>query len=97
MDPVNNAYQLTVLANHSPTVLEKMLQVVRYRGFNIANLQVQTLVPVEQSRAQLLINLSVHSTNTIELLTKQLDKVFDIVTVEQGESTSNLMPVQQVG
>lgn len=78
-----NTYELNIIANNSPVVLEKMLQVARYRGFTVNEMEVKPRVCDQTNITELLINLSVQSTNTVDLLTRQLEKVFDITKVQK--------------
>lgn len=66
-------YQLTVKANQRPETLERILRVVRHRGFSVLNLK------AENSGSEIQLNLIVESERELSLLTNQLKKLFDIV------------------
>jgi acetolactate synthase II small subunit len=69
--------QLTIEAHNSPELLERLLRVVRHRGFNVQALQAETT----NNEQHLQINLTVYSERNISLLTKQLEKIFGIIKV----------------
>ncbi len=71
-----NKTTLEIYANNQPTVMERLMQVSRYRGFSISQLQMQQI-----SQTQLQISLSVSSVQPIENLSRQLLKIVDVVTV----------------
>jgi acetolactate synthase II small subunit len=68
---------LIIQGQNSPELLERLLRVVRHRGFTIQNLQAET----SENEQELHLTLTVHSNREISLLTKQLEKVFGIVKV----------------
>ena len=76
-----NQYQLNIKADDKQVVLERILQVTRYRGFLISgmNATVNTGNIGE-------IQLMVRSERSIDLLVDQINKLIDIkeVTVENG-------------
>lgn len=67
-------HTLTITVANQPAVVERLLQVVRYRGFQLAALEMKTLADA----AELLITLSVVSDKPAQLLTNQLNKLYDI-------------------
>ncbi len=83
---------LTIKAQNQPTVLERLLQVTRYRGFCVVNLSVKPSV----KHHFLNIKLTVQSVNKNEFLldshyqklSNQLTKLFDIRQIDllAGES-----------
>ena len=77
-------YRLRIVAQNTPTLLEKMLQVCRYRGFSVVAMEARLDSCEQTNITRLLINIDVQSTNRIELLIKQLDKVFGITQIEQS-------------
>ena len=67
---------LTIEGDNSPELLERLLRVVRHRGFKIETLNVET------TDNQLLhLTLTVTSERNISLLSKQLEKIFGITRV----------------
>jgi acetolactate synthase II small subunit len=79
-----NQHTLKITASDQPTVLERLLQVSRYRGFTVTGM---TMFPSNESK-QLDIELSVASEQPVANLEKQLNKLFDIldVNVENKET-----------
>ena len=75
-----NQHTLRITAHDQPTVLERLLQVTRYRGFVVTGM---TMFPNKEN-ALLDIEMSVRSEHSITHLQHQLDKLFDIsdVTVD---------------
>jgi len=71
-------HTLRITAENQPTVMEKLLQVTRYRGFIVTGM---TMFP-DTEQAKLTIELSVQSKNSIEHLQYQLNKLIDINAVE---------------
>ncbi|MBT0722007.1 acetolactate synthase 2 small subunit [Tatumella sp. TA1] len=72
-----NQHQLTIAASHRPEVLERILRVVRHRGFEIKTMQMaQTSGP-----QQVNIEMTVASNRGIELLSTQLTKLIDVASV----------------
>ncbi|MGX2956223.1 acetolactate synthase 2 small subunit [Ursidibacter arcticus] len=68
-------YDLTIQANKRPETLERLLRVIRHRGFEVIALQTQT----ENNTIKL--NVKVQSERAIELLLNQLVKLPDVVSL----------------
>ena len=66
---------LTIEANARPETLERLLRVVRHRGFEVLDLNAQ------KSQQTLILNLTLQSIRPISLLTTQLEKLFDVKKV----------------
>ncbi len=79
-----NRYQLIILADDKQVVLERILQVTRYRGFliNGMNAKVNTGTDIAT------IELMVSSERPIELLVDQINKLIDIKGVKVDNSAS---------
>lgn len=73
-----NNYQLTISVDDKQVVLERILQVTRYRGFliNGMNAKVNTGTNIGT------IELMVRSERPIELLVDQINKLIDIKDVK---------------
>ena len=83
MNPVTlNKYQLIIMTDDKQVVLERILQVTRYRGFliNGMNAQVNTGTNIAT------ITLMVSSDRPIPLLIDQLNKLIDIKSVKVDNS-----------
>ncbi len=76
-----NQYLLVIKASNQPTVMERLMQVTRYRGFSISDLHM-TLASSED----LHIEMTVSSVNPVENLSRQLQKLVDIHSIEVSSS-----------
>lgn len=79
-------HHLKITASDHVMVVERLLQVTRYRGYRLCGL---SMLPGEQ-KDLLDIQLSVESDRSIENLTKQLLKIIDIEQIkveDQGLQT----------
>ncbi len=74
-------HQLSIVANNRSAVLERILRVVRHRGFELT-----AMMMPQVSGSQIQLALSVCGEHPISQLNKQLDKLIDVtdVTVQQG-------------
>ncbi|GLX86200.1 acetolactate synthase isozyme 2 small subunit [Thalassotalea loyana] len=81
-----NRYQLNITADDKQVVLERILQVARYRGFliNGINAQVNTQNNIG------IIELLVSSERPIELLIDQINKLIDIKSVTVDNNVMQL-------
>ncbi|WP_150540205.1 acetolactate synthase 2 small subunit [Actinobacillus vicugnae] len=68
-------YDLTIQANKRPETLERILRVIRHRGFEVLNLQ------AVNSGEEIAIQLTLQSQRDISLLTAQLEKLFDVLAL----------------
>ena len=77
-----NKYQLVIMADDKQVVLERILQVTRYRGFliNAMNAEVNTGNNVAT------ITMTVSSERPISLLVDQINKLIDIKGVKVDNS-----------
>lgn len=69
---------LTVKAHNTPAFMERLLQVVRYRGFDLTALEMKPVADM----TEVLITLTVESDKSVGLLTSQLNKLYDIKSLE---------------
>jgi len=69
---------LTIRTRNEPVVLERLLQVTRYRGFELTAMDMRPLAEF----GSMLITLTISSDKPISLLTNQLNKLYDIQTLE---------------
>ena len=75
-------HTLNITAINTPAVVERLLQVTRYRGYQLTGLEMK---PRADSRS-VTIRLSVSSDKPIQLLTSQLDKLYDVQQLELAGS-----------
>ncbi|TLU75119.1 acetolactate synthase 2 small subunit [Mannheimia varigena] len=68
-------YQLTLRANKRPETLERILRVIRHRGFELKSLN------VESDECIFNLTLTLSSQRPLTLLTHQLEKLFDIIEI----------------
>lgn len=77
-----SSHVLTIQTKNQPVVLERLLQVTRYRGFEVAGMEMKPLADF----SGLLVTLSIVSDKPISLLTNQLNKLYDIEYLDCVES-----------
>jgi acetolactate synthase II small subunit len=83
MSPVTlNKYQLIIMADDKQVVLERILQVTRYRGFLINGMNAE----VNTGNNVATITMSVSSERPISLLVDQINKLIDIKGVKVDNS-----------
>ncbi|WP_445945563.1 acetolactate synthase 2 small subunit [Shewanella sp.] len=68
---MKHALELTL--QPSPEVLERVLRVMRHRGFSVTNMQMQI-----NEDACIALAVEVETERAIELLSNQLDKLYDV-------------------
>lgn len=68
-------YSLTIKANKRPETLERLLRVIRHRGFAIISLNVESL------ESQFHLHCVLESHRSLELLRHQLGKLFDVIEI----------------
>lgn len=79
-----NHYQLTISADDKQVVLERILQVTRYRGFLISGIHAE----VNTGSNIGTIELYVRSERPISLLVDQINKLIDIKDVHVSKNTT---------
>ncbi|HBY87601.1 MAG TPA: acetolactate synthase 2 small subunit [Colwellia sp.] len=83
MNPMTlNKYQLIIMADDKQVVLERILQVTRYRGFLINGMNAE----VNTGNNVATITMSVSSERPISLLIDQINKLIDIKGVKVDNS-----------
>lgn len=83
MNPANlNKYQLIIMADDRQVVLERILQVTRYRGFLINGMNAE----VNTGNNVATITMTVSSDRPISLLIDQINKLIDIKGVKVDNS-----------
>ncbi len=71
-----NQYTFDLIAQHRPEVLERVLRVIRLRGFTVTNMDM-TLV-----ETQVQLKITVKSDRTFDLLVNQLVKLPDVIEIK---------------
>ncbi|MCS3434434.1 acetolactate synthase 2 small subunit [Klebsiella sp. BIGb0407] len=77
-------HQLALQARFRPETLERILRVVRHRGFQICSMNMVT----DTNPENINIELTVASPRSIELLFSQLSKLVDVACIEVQQLTS---------
>ena len=70
-----NQYTFDLIAQHRPEVLERVLRVIRLRGFTVTYLEMALV------ETQVQLKISVRSERTFDLLVNQLAKLPDVITI----------------
>ena len=73
-----NQYTFDLITQHRPEVLERVLRVIRLRGFTVTNMDmalVDTLVHLK---------ITVKSDRTFDLLVNQLGKLPDVMEIKKS-------------
>lgn len=71
-----NQYTFELTAQHRPEVLERVLRVIRLRGFTITNMEMALV----NTKVQL--KITVKSDRTFDLLVNQLAKLPDVLGIK---------------
>ena len=69
-------YQIELTAQHRPEVLERILRVVRHRGFTVTQMDMQLIDD------KVRLKITVKSDRTLELLVSQLEKLPDVIEMK---------------
>ena len=69
-------HQIDLTAQHRPEVLERILRVVRHRGFTVTQMDMQL------SEGKVRLKFTVKSDRTLELLVSQLEKLPDVLGIK---------------
>lgn len=69
-------HQIELTAQHRPEVLERILRVVRHRGFTVTQMDMQLIDD------KVRLKFTVKSDRTLELLVSQLEKIYDVVEIK---------------
>ena len=71
-------HQIELTAQHRPEVLERILRVIRHRGFTVTQMDMQLI------EGKVRLKFTVKSDRTLELLVSQLEKLPDVVEINNG-------------
>lgn len=69
-------HQIDLTAQHRPEVLERILRVVRHRGFTVTQMDMQLI------DGKVRLKFTVKSDRTLELLVSQLEKLPDVIEIK---------------
>ena len=70
-----NQYTFELSAQHRPEVLERVLRVIRLRGFTVTNMDMALV------DTQVQLKITVKSDRTFDLLVNQLTKLPDVLNI----------------
>jgi len=76
-------HQVLVHARQRPEILERILRVVRHRGFQITAMNM-----TQENDDKIQLHLTVVSERPLYLLTSQIDKLMDVEYVDSEYQTS---------
>ena len=71
-----NQYTFELTVQHRPEVLERVLRVIRLRGFTVTNMEMALV----ETKVQ--IKITVKSDRTFDLLVNQLAKLPDVIEIK---------------
>ncbi|AOF53064.1 acetolactate synthase 2 small subunit [Rodentibacter caecimuris] len=71
-----NNYQIELNARHRPEVLERILRVIRHRGFTVTTLQMELI------EDKVRLKITVKSDRSLNLLVNQLVKLPDVIDIK---------------
>ena len=77
-------HQVNVSARFNPETLERVLRVVRHRGFHVCSMNMAAASDAQNIN----IELTVASQRPVDLLSSQLRKLMDVACVEIQQHTS---------
>lgn len=69
-------HQIDLTAQHRPEVLERILRVVRHRGFTVTQMDMQLI------DGKVRLKFTVKSDRTLDLLVSQLEKLPDVIEMK---------------
>ena len=69
-------HQIDLTAQHRPEVLERILRVVRHRGFTVTQMDMQLIDD------NVRLKFTVKSDRTLDLLVSQLEKLPDVIEMK---------------
>ncbi len=73
-----NQHNVQIETQFRPEVLERVLRLTRHRGFRVDDMEMSTSVDCKS----LNIRVTVSSDRSIQLLSRQLEKLMDVTRVE---------------
>lgn len=69
-------HQIDLTAQHRPEVLERIIRVVRHRGFTVTQMDMQLIDD------KVRLKFTVKSDRTLDLLVSQLEKLPDVIEIK---------------
>ena len=69
-------HQIDLTAQHRPEVLERILRVIRHRGFTVTQMDMQLI------EGKVWLKFTVKSDRTLDFLVSQLEKLPDVIEIK---------------
>lgn len=69
-------HPIELTAQHRPEVLERILRVIRHRGFTVTQMDMQLI------EGKVRLKFTVKSGRTLDLLVSQLEKLPDVIEIK---------------
>ena len=69
-------HQIDLTAQHRPEVLERILRVIRHRGFTVTQMEMQLIDD------KVRLKVTVKSDRTLDFLVSQLEKLPDVIEMK---------------
>ena len=69
-------HQIELTAQHRPEVLERILRVIRHRGFTVTQMDMQLI------NDKVRLKFTVKSDRTLDLLVSQFEKLPDVIEIK---------------
>ncbi|PXW20381.1 acetolactate synthase 2 small subunit [Pantoea sp. JKS000250] len=79
-----NQHLLSIEARFRPEILERILRVVRHRGFQVCSMNMASVANAENIN----IEMTVASQRSVDLLSSQLSKLIDVACVQIQQQTT---------
>ncbi|KEQ19427.1 acetolactate synthase 2 small subunit [Endozoicomonas numazuensis] len=79
-------YSLTIQCHKKPEVMERLLRVVRHRGFDLESCSMSS----SECGKMVSADLDVCSERPIEMLTSQIEKLYDVLYVRQPMAANTM-------
>lgn len=76
-------YSLTIQCHKKPEVMERLLRVIRHRGFDLESLSMSS----SECGKMVSAALDVSGERPVEMLTRQIEKLYDVLQVCQPPAT----------
>ncbi|MEM6162661.1 acetolactate synthase 2 small subunit [Erwinia sp. P6884] len=77
-------HQLSIEARFRPEILERILRVVRHRGFQISAMNMASVTNSDNIN----IEMTIASPRSVDLLSTQLSKLMDVACVQVQQQTT---------
>ncbi len=83
---LSNSHALVIETTSRPEVMERVLRVIRHRGFDISAMNMEQMNDCQNLK----IAVTVSGERTVELLNKQLAKLIDVVDIQSRVMEQNI-------